>query len=539
VEIDYLNPNYTAILKARADRLVRLRSDPKFLAASKIHYKTNPWDFIRDWGVTFEPRNIEIGRPAVIPFVPFKRQEEFVRWIYEHWRARERGLAEKSRDFGASWLTVGFCVSMFLFHDGFTAGIGSRKEALVDKKGDPKAIFEKIRFFIKELPRDFWPIGWNEREHTSFLKITNPENGATITGEAGDDIGRGARMSIYFVDEAAFIQRQDSVDSALSQTTNCQIDISTPNGNGNLFFKKRHGGKIPVFVMDWREDPRKNQAWYQQQVEEQDSVTVAQEIDRNYNASKENIFIPAAWVKAAVDAHIKLGFEPEGMKRTSFDPADVGDARGHMFMHGVVIVEAIEQKQGDITHAIAKASDFADDCGAEELIYDADGMGAPVVKVGLAGKIGTRTNLVPFYGSGAVENPDKKSENGKTNKERYYNFRAQSMWRLRDRFHKTYNAVENGKYTDPSQLISISSKCTSFHKLVSELSRAERQYSGDGKIKVESKQNMEKRGVDSPNLSDCAMMLSKPPVVLREQPPMDYSKLHRATAGSPMRRAMR
>ncbi|MDP1260138.1 TerL protein, partial [Klebsiella quasipneumoniae] len=87
------------------------------------------------------------------------------------------------------------------------------------------------------------------------------------------------------VDESAFLERPELVDASLSATTNCRQDISTPNGNANSFAIRRHSGKIKVFTFHWRDDPRKSQDWYEKQVELLDPVTVAQEIDIDYNAS--------------------------------------------------------------------------------------------------------------------------------------------------------------------------------------------------------------------------------------------------------------
>lgn len=501
--IDYDNPDYTDILKGRAERLSMLRKDKKLLAACKIHYKNNPWDLINDWGMTFEPRNIEKGLPAVIPFILFPRQIEFVKWVHEKWLAGDRGIGEKSRDFGLTWLCGAYSASMWLFYDGFTAGFGSRKEALVDKKGDPKSIFEKIRFFIDYLPKEFKPEGYDEKQHATFMKITNPDNGSTITGEAGYDIGRGARMSIYFVDEKAFIERQDSVDAALSQTTNCQIDVSTPNGNGNKFYKDRHSGNIGVFTAHWRDDPRKNQAWYDKQVKEQDEVTVAQEIDIDYNASVENIFIPSKWVAACVDAHIKLGIEPIGADVVSFDPADTGDARARGHRKGIVTLAADIKKDGDITDAMPWAFELADQVKADVFVYDADGMGAPSMKLWLKGAIrGKKMAILPYRGGKKLYNPNAKYNDNKSNKDTFVNRRGQSWMNVRDKCEKTYLAVVKKQYQDPDGLISFSSECSCITELTSELSRPMRVYDNQGRIGVESKQQMKSRGIESPNLAD-------------------------------------
>ena len=151
-DFDFLNPDYSAILAARAERLAKLRKDPELLKALKVHYAGNPADFVNDWGMTYDPRNVERKLLPTMPFVLWPKQREYIEWLYSQWRAGEFGLVEKSRDCGVSWLSVGFAVSMWCFHPGFAAGFGSRKEELVDKKGDPKCLFEKVRPFIRLLP---------------------------------------------------------------------------------------------------------------------------------------------------------------------------------------------------------------------------------------------------------------------------------------------------------------------------------------------------------------------------------------------------
>ncbi|MBI4695576.1 MAG: TerL protein [Gammaproteobacteria bacterium] len=508
-------------------KLEAIQKNPEFGVDLKKHYRHAPWDLISDWGMTFEPRNLELGLITAIPFVLWKRQREYLQWLHTRWKRRERGLVEKSRDCGVTWLTVGFGVAMWIAEDGFLAGFGSRKEELVDKRGDDKSIFEKIRFFIDNLPPFLQPAAMNRKNDWSHLRISNSDNGSALIGEAGDQIGRGGRASIYFVDEAAFVEHQLTVDAALSQTTNCQIDISTPNGSGNAFYKKRlrFNNTDRIFIFDWRDDPRKDQAWYDRQVEEQDEVTVAQEIDRDYNASKEDSFIPAKWVAAAVDAHIRLGFRSEGIKVTSFDPADTGDARSVVNRYGSVVLEAEQMTKGNITNAIPWAVEHGVNHRADVFIFDGDGLGTPTIKMALQvpalrARIRlSRMNILVFRGSGAVQNPGqpagkrthKESEALKSNIDTYLNFRAQAWSWVRARFEKTFDAVEAARAgkivrADPEDLISINSKCAHMQELVAELSRPLRIYSANGKIQVESKESMKKREIMSPNLADALVM---------------------------------
>ena len=451
--MDWKHPNYTEILAERAARLNKLRGDPKLLSAAKIHYAHHPWDFVNDWGMTFDPRNIERGLPATIPFVLFPRQIEYLKWVYDLWQRGERGLTEKSRDFGATWLAGGFAATMWVvptwLHCWFP-DLGKRNSLI--KKEIRRPFSRKSAPFIRMLPREFKPVGYNEREHASFMKILNPENGSTITGESGDEIGRGGRMSIYFVDEAAFITHQESVDAALSQTTNCQIDISTPNGNGNAFYKKRHNGKTKVFVMDWKDDPRKDQAWYDKQVAQFEEVIVAQEIDRDYNASQENVFVPAKWIDACVDAHKKLGWEPSGVRVCSFDPADVGDAKAYGTRHGSLVEESIQLKDGDITFAVPMMKEFVSKQQPDFFVYDSDGMGAPIIKLAIRDEFEHKgIDLVPFMGASTdFPNPTQRIEElDKIAKDAFLNMRAWAWWHFRNRAEKTYNAVKNGVYANP------------------------------------------------------------------------------------------
>jgi phage terminase large subunit len=323
-EFDFKHPDYGKVYEKRSKMLRNLRESPEILKALKEHYKNNPVDFINDWGMTSDPRNAEVGLPISLPFILFPKQREFVQWLHERWLNREDGLAEKSRDIGASWICVGFSSWMWEFYPGSIIGFGSRKEEYVDKSGDPKSLFWKVRKFIEFLPKEFKPKGYNENKHALYMRILNPENEAAIVGESGDNIGRGARTSIYFKDESAFYERPDSIDAALSQTSNCKIDISTPNGNGNPFYRKRHSGKIPVFSFRWTDDPRKDDAWYQKQVNALDAVIVAQEIDIDYNASVADSFINGDLISTAQRTK-PLDIEINGTWMIGVDAAHFGD----------------------------------------------------------------------------------------------------------------------------------------------------------------------------------------------------------------------
>ena len=190
-QIDYRQPDYSQIIRVRLDRLRRIREDSSGVILMKLkeYYAENPADFINDWGVTFDPRRLARRQSPIIPMILWPRQREYLDWLTERWEAGERGLVEKARDCGVTWLSVSWAVAQWLHRGGLAVGFGSRKLDLVDNKDDPNCIFEKARFFIRNLPKEFLPIGFTLKQHCPYRRIINPENFSTIVGEGGDEIG--------------------------------------------------------------------------------------------------------------------------------------------------------------------------------------------------------------------------------------------------------------------------------------------------------------------------------------------------------------
>lgn len=507
---DFKNPDYVQVFEWRMERLQRIRSNPSSLPALKAYYKDHPAQFIIDWGMTFDPRNVERGLPATIPFLLFPKQEEWIEWFIDRWKNREPGLTEKTRDMGMSWLTVALADTVCLFNQGMVVGFGSRKEEYVDKIGAPKSLFWKARQFLSLLPPEFRG-SWDASRHAPHMRIMFPDTDSVITGESGDGIGRGDRSSFYIVDESAFLERPQLVDASLSATTNCRQDISTPNGMGNPFAQKRFGGKIKVFTFHWRDDPRKDDAWYAKQQDDLDPVTIAQEIDINYSASVEGVVIPSAWVQAAVGAHKKLGIEITGRKRAGLDVADEGvDKNAFAGRHGILLdyIESWSGKNSDIYATVVKAFALCDEYDIDSFSYDADGLGAGVrgdarvinddrVK---AGK--NRIKDAPFRGSGAVFDPDGEMVKERKNKDFFANAKAQAWWALRLRFQKTFRAVSEGMPFSADDIISIDPNLPELGALTMELSQPTYTINQVGKIVIDKAPD----GTKSPNLADAVMI---------------------------------
>ncbi len=491
--------------------------------------KTDPIHWFNNWIWTYDPRGMSFGLPANIPFVLRPKQVELVDWLLERENTQTHGLIEKSRDEGMSYVVLGFYLHRWLFVEGFAGGVGSRKEELVDKKGDPKTLLHKFRDMFSKMPDWLKPEKFVEKVHDNYMRILNPDNGATITGEAGDNIGRGGRTTMYFLDEWAFVERQEAVDAAISQNTNVHIKGSTPNGVGDRFHQDRFSGRYAVFTMPWRANPDKNwtveykgkliHPWYEKQLATLDDVVLAQEVDINYAASVEGVLIPSTWIQSAVDAHIKLNIEPTGTRIAGLDVADEGkDKNSYAARHGIVLnyLDTWSGKGDDIFGTTQKAMDLSVDQSIDTLFYDADGLGAGcrgdarVINELQREKGLPEVNVDSFRGSGSVHEPDDEMVEGRYNKDFFANLKAQAWWWLRMRFQETFRAIDGREY-DPDMLISLDSSALDSKELAlltTELSQPTYTKNGTGKILV----NKQPDGTTSPNRADSVMICFNPQV---------------------------
>ncbi|RJL71651.1 terminase [Acinetobacter radioresistens] len=508
---------------------ILIEQNEQSIQAEMYKCKNDPAHWFNHWIWTYDPRGMPFGLPANIPFVLRPKQVELVDWLIERESTQTHGLIEKSRDEGMSYVVLGFYLHRWLFVEGFAGGVGSRKEELVDKKGDPKTLLHKFRDMFSKMPDWMKPKSFVEKVHDNYMRIINPDNGATITGEAGDNIGRGGRTTMYFLDEWAFVERQEAVDAAISQNTNVHIKGSTPNGIGDRFHQDRFSGRYAVFTMPWRNNPDKNwqvelrgkliYPWYEKQIATLDDVVLAQEVDINYAASVEGVLIPSAWVQAAIDAHVKLGIEATGERIGGLDVADEGkDKNSFAGRHGIVLqyLESWSGKGDDIFGTTQKAMDICLEKDYGLFYYDADGLGAGVrgdarvINEQQREKGLTEINVEPFRGSGAVHDPEGEMVEKRLNKDFFANLKAQSWWSLRIRFQNTYRALKGMEY-DPDNLISLSTEHIDKKELAlltTELSQPTYTKNGSGKVLV----NKQPDGASSPNRADGVMICFNPAI---------------------------
>lgn len=251
-----------------------------------------------------------------------------------------------------------------------------------------------------------------------------------------------------------------------------------------------------------------------------------------YSDTIDNAIILPEWFDACVGAHLKLGFKPRGAEVVAFDPADTGhDAKAIAHRHGAVILHVEDWKDGQVDDACDRATAYANRVKADDFVWDGDGLGAGLKRQISDAFDGTRVSLRMFRGSAEPDRPDAIHDpidgevaKAKTNRDTFYNLRAQRYWDLRDRMFRTYQAVAKGQYHDPDSLLSFAPSIPCLAQLRAEVCRIPRKENGAGRLQIMSKVEMRSKGIDSPNCADALMMtLSAGNATLKAAPAVEVS----------------
>lgn len=202
----------------------------------------------------------------------------------------------------------------------------------------------------------------------------------------------------------------------------------------------------------------------------EESPLWASRVEGRFPDSAEDAVVPLAWVQAAAVRELPPTQPVEvvaDIARFGQDKTVVGVRRGDVFrilsVHGET---ATTEAAGLVKAAMSEA-------GATSARIDEVGVGAGVVDM-------LREQGIPTQGLNGGAKP--------LDGERYLNARAEWYWQLRKRF-------EDGTIDIPDD-----------PDLIAQLVALKRQYTSRGQIKIESKEDMRRRGVASPDKADTLMM---------------------------------
>jgi len=210
----------------------------------------------------------------------------------------------------------------------------------VDKKGDMRTLLEKVRYALYRLPPFLLPKGFKRNVHDNFMRITNPETGASITGESNNpNFSTGGRYAGILFDEFAKWESSDeSAWTAAGDASPCRIPVSTPFGAGGMYYKLMTEGKIRKTTIHWTQHPEKSlglycvwpppnvkdkdsgklhgwepevelrSPWYDKECERRTPTEIAQELDIDYLGAGNPVFDGKSGM--ALKYYRKLKVEP-------------------------------------------------------------------------------------------------------------------------------------------------------------------------------------------------------------------------------------
>ncbi|MGD9581907.1 MAG: terminase family protein, partial [Vampirovibrionia bacterium] len=242
--------------------------------------KNDIFYWLENFCYTFDPRP---NSPRNVPFIPYKYQEEVIEQLIHAISEGNDILIEKSRDMGITWCVMYVFQWYWQFFNGYNFHLGSKKQDNVDVIGDPSTLFGKLRYNLALQPLWLMPEGFNPSKHSHSMKIINPDNYNTITGESSNpEFSRSGRYSAVFFDEFAFWNYDQEAWSAAGDSTPCRIAVSTPFGKFNKFADLRFNSPISISTVHWKSHPFKTDKWYKQQQSRRTSDEIARELDINY-----------------------------------------------------------------------------------------------------------------------------------------------------------------------------------------------------------------------------------------------------------------
>tara|TARA_R110002020_G_scaffold44075_4_gene127361 strand:- start:1476 stop:3089 length:1614 start_codon:yes stop_codon:yes gene_type:complete len=218
----------------------------------------------------------------------------------------------KSRQLGISTLSAGFSLWTMLFHND--------KNILVIATGKDvaKNLVTKVRVMYDNLPS--WLKTTTEETNKLSLRFTN---GSQIKAIASNEsAGRSEALSLLILDEAAFIDKVDTIWTAAQQTLatggGC-IALSTPNGVGNWFHQQWMGAEdgtneFHPIRLHWTDHPDRDQTWRDTQNKVLGPSQAAQECDADFLTSGQSVVDPAIlqWYK---DELVESPVEEQGIDR--------------------------------------------------------------------------------------------------------------------------------------------------------------------------------------------------------------------------------
>lgn len=292
---------YLAEDEARRERLQRVLASPEEAARDRAECAADCLTFIDRWCRAPHQKALPSWGLPDLPLLLWPRQRAYVPWLLDRIDVGGEAAIPKSREWGATLISMTVFLWLWDFWPGFRAKLISRKEDLVDDV-TTDSMFGMIRFQLSGLPDHLKPVQVSDAkrlrageyaDHDMRLVRDSPTSGSIISGESTNaDVTRGGRATVVFFDEFA------RVDPALAKSAwtgsveavgRLTVACSSRNGLGNKFAElcgpKGHLKPEQVFTCHWYDDPRRTPDWFKGLLIEEGGSYTVEERDQEYGES--------------------------------------------------------------------------------------------------------------------------------------------------------------------------------------------------------------------------------------------------------------
>ena len=304
---------------------------------------TDPTYFLGKYGIIQHPVKGKVN------FNLYDFQEKSLESFMKH----DYNIVLKARQLGLSTLTAGYALWMMTFQQD--------KNILViaTKQETAKNLVTKVRVMHANLP------GWLKQPCVEDNKLSlRYKNGSQIKAVASsEESGRSEALSLLIIDEAAFIDKIDTIWGAAQQTLATggrALVISTPNGVGNFFHKTWIGAEdgtndFNFIKLHWSVHPERGQEWRDEQDKLLGPSLAAQECDCDFITSGRGVIdglllenlkessVREPIEKRGIDSNYWI-WQPPNYTKNYVVSADVsrGDGTDYSAFH-IIDVESLEQ----------------------------------------------------------------------------------------------------------------------------------------------------------------------------------------------------
>lgn len=276
-------------LEYRKKVLIACHEDKKMQKAVMEACRHDMLYFINVFCWLYEPRSSELtGGTHVIPFMTYDFQDDAFFKMQRAYGMKDIGI-EKSRDLGATWMSITFFFYYWLCHDFQSLGLMSRKGDLVDKYGNKDCLFWKLDFLLNGEAGYGGLPGWMKPDYKrNIMLLENLDNGSAIEGaETTAHAFRGGRKECIALDEfAAFDDGDDyEVQNATMHAASTRLFVSTPHGAAGSYYDIMHNDKADMVKirMSWKDHPTRKLGMYTSKMDKATRRYTLEILDKEYD----------------------------------------------------------------------------------------------------------------------------------------------------------------------------------------------------------------------------------------------------------------